>query len=318
MLVVVVLAGVEIDAGADQERGRDKEAPRPGRAEEQRRRVLQALFQDVRRAFWRAASAQRLNSDVRDTIRDAQKALEASRKGETLRAPIDALRYQKALLDALRDLEFVQQQLAVSKTELAALINLPPGTVYSLAAPRNLKIESPRMPVRQMEEVALVRNPDVREASYQVRISVNETRKMLARNLPGVVVLGGDVHSNYVADLKADFDDARSAVVASEFCGTSITSLGLAQSRIDAARPFNPHIRFGRSDQRGYMSFVLDAKQLRARLQSVDRPADPASGITTVASFVVDAARPGAHRGGPPGEARASLPAHAVVARLRT
>ena len=155
-------------------------------AEEQRRRVLQALFQDVRRAFWRAASAQRLSKDVRDTIREAEKALESSRKGETLRAPIDALRYQKALLDALRDLEFVQRQLAVSKTELAALINLPPGTAYSVAAPRNLRIESPRMPVRQMEEVALVRNPDVREASYQVRITADETRKMLARNLPGI------------------------------------------------------------------------------------------------------------------------------------
>jgi outer membrane protein TolC len=155
-------------------------------AEEQRRRVLQALFQDVRRAFWRAASAQRLNSDVRETIREAQNALEASRKGETLRAPIDALRYQKALLDALRDLEFVQQQLAVSKTELAALINLPPGTAYSVAVPRSLKIEGLKLPVRQMEEVALVRNPDVREASYQVRISVDETHKMLARNLPGI------------------------------------------------------------------------------------------------------------------------------------
>jgi len=155
-------------------------------AEEQRRRVLQALFQDVRRAFWRAASAQRLNNDVRETIREAQKALESSRQGENLRAPIDALRYQKALLDALRDLEFVQEQLAVSKTELAALINLPPGTVYSVAAPRNLKMESPRLPVRQMEEVALVRNPDVREASYQVRITADETRKMLARNLPGI------------------------------------------------------------------------------------------------------------------------------------
>jgi hypothetical protein len=42
------------------------------------------------------------------------------------------------------------------------------------------------MPVRQMEEVALVRNPDVREASYQVRITADETRKMLARNLPGI------------------------------------------------------------------------------------------------------------------------------------
>src|SRR5450755_1225861 len=82
-----------------------------------------------------------------------------------------------------------------------------------------------------------------------------------AKKVPGVVVLGGDVHSNYVADLKADYDDAKSPTVASEFCGTSITSLALAQSRIDAALPFNPHIRFGRSDQRGYMSFVLDAKQ---------------------------------------------------------
>ena len=157
-------------------------------AEEQRRRVRQALFQDVRRAFWRAASAQRLSSDVRESIRVAENALESSRKveSEALRSPIDALRYQKALLDALRDLEFVQRQLAVSKTELAALINLPPGTAYSVAVPRNLKIEGLKLPVRQMEEVALVRNPDVREASYQVRISVNETHKMLARNLPGI------------------------------------------------------------------------------------------------------------------------------------
>jgi outer membrane protein TolC len=155
-------------------------------AEEQRRRVLQALFQDVRRAFWRAASAQRLNNDIREARRAAQNALESSRKSETLRAPIDALRYQKALLDSLRDLEFVQDLLGTGKLELAALINLPPGTNYSVAVPRNLRIEGVRMPVRQMEEVALVRNPDIREASYQVRIAVEETHKMLARNLPGV------------------------------------------------------------------------------------------------------------------------------------
>jgi outer membrane protein, multidrug efflux system len=155
-------------------------------AEEQRRRVLQGLFQDVRRAFWRAASAQRLGNDVRDAIREAEKSLESSRQGESLKAPVDALRYQKALLDSIRDLQYVLQQLAASKTELAALINLPPGTSYSVAAPRNLRIEHLKLPVRQMEDVALVRNPDVREASYQVRISVDETHKMLARNLPGI------------------------------------------------------------------------------------------------------------------------------------
>ena len=61
-------------------------------AEEQRRRVMQTLFQDVRRAFWRALSAQRLSGDIRETIREAQNALESSRKSEQLRSPIDALR----------------------------------------------------------------------------------------------------------------------------------------------------------------------------------------------------------------------------------
>ena len=115
-----------------------------------------------------------------------------------------------------------------------------------------------------------------------------------AKKVPGVVVLGGDVHSNYVADLKADYDDPDSPVVASEFCGTSITSLSLAQARVDAAREYNPHIRYGRADQRGYVSFELDARQLRASMEVVDRPADAASGVTTAARFVVDAGRPGA------------------------
>ena len=113
------------------------------------------------------------------------------------------------------------------------------------------------------------------------------------RKLPGVVVLGGDVHTNYVADLKADFDDAAAPVIATEFCGTSITSLSLPQQRIDAARAFNPHIRYSRGDQRGYMRFALDAKQMQVQLRVVDDARDPASGISTAARFMVDAAKPG-------------------------
>ena len=114
-----------------------------------------------------------------------------------------------------------------------------------------------------------------------------------AKKVPGVVVLGGDVHSHYVADLKPDYNDPKSPVVASEFCGTSITSLSVPQARIDGARELNPHVRYARGDQRGYMSFELGPKQLAARLQVVDRIADPASGITTAARFVVEAGRPG-------------------------
>ncbi|MBS0445444.1 MAG: alkaline phosphatase D family protein [Proteobacteria bacterium] len=113
------------------------------------------------------------------------------------------------------------------------------------------------------------------------------------RKAPGVVVLGGDVHSHYVADLKADYDERDAPVVASEFCGSSITSLSQPQARLDAARAWNPHIRYARSDQRGYMSFRLDAKQLQAQVRVVDDARRADSGITTAARYVVDAARPG-------------------------
>jgi alkaline phosphatase D len=113
------------------------------------------------------------------------------------------------------------------------------------------------------------------------------------KKLPGVVVLGGDVHGNYVSALKADYDDPAAPVVASEFCGTSISSLGLAQSRIDAAVGFNPHVLYGRSTQRGYASVEVSPRQLAVRLQTVDRPLDPDSGITTAARFVVEPGRPG-------------------------
>jgi alkaline phosphatase D len=116
------------------------------------------------------------------------------------------------------------------------------------------------------------------------------------RRIDNVVVLGGDVHANFVADLKLDFDDARSPLLATEFCGTSITSEGMAQSRIDAALPFNPHIRHARGDERGTMRFTLDPRELRAELRVVDRPLDAASAVHTAARFVVEAGRAGAQR----------------------
>jgi alkaline phosphatase D len=114
------------------------------------------------------------------------------------------------------------------------------------------------------------------------------------RRVGGVVVLGGDVHANYVADLKADFDDDKSAVLATEFCGTSISSLGLDQARLDAALPFNPHIRHARADRRGYVRFKLEPTQLLAEMRVLDDGRDPASAISTAQRYAVAADRPGA------------------------
>ena len=113
------------------------------------------------------------------------------------------------------------------------------------------------------------------------------------RKVPGVVVLGGDVHANYVADLRADVDDPRAPVLATEFCGTSISSLGLPQARIDEARAFNPHIHHARADQRGYVRFTLQPEQLQATLQVVADARDARSPLSVQARFRVAADRPG-------------------------
>jgi alkaline phosphatase D len=114
------------------------------------------------------------------------------------------------------------------------------------------------------------------------------------RKVPGVVVLGGDVHAHYVADLKVDYDDAHTPVVATEFCGTSIASRGAAQERVDEMLRHNPHVRYGRSDRRGYVACRLDADTLQASLMVVDKPENADSAVAVAARFVVDAARPGA------------------------
>jgi len=156
--------------------------------QEERRKVIQSLLQDVRRAFWRAASAQRLSRQITDSIHDSEAALPDARKVETegLRSPVDSLRYQKALLDLIRQLESSQAVLAVSKTELAQLINLPLDQPYSLAVPQDLRIDPVPLSIRRMEETALLLNPDIRELSYQKLISVDETHKALLKLLPGV------------------------------------------------------------------------------------------------------------------------------------
>ena len=94
---------------------------------------------------------------------------------------------------------------------------------------------------------------------------------------------------------QAHFDDEQAPVIAAEFCGTSITSPGRAQSGTDAIVRDNPHILYGDSAHRGYWLLDVTAEQCTARLRLIDNPADRQAGIATAATFVVDAGRPGAH-----------------------
>jgi alkaline phosphatase D len=110
------------------------------------------------------------------------------------------------------------------------------------------------------------------------------------------VVIGGDVHMNWVADLKPDFDDESSPVVASEFCGTSITSQAASQKMVDALLRESPHLKYGRSDRRGYVRMTLADGRLDADLMGLETVKKPESRIEALASFVVEDGKPGPQR----------------------
>jgi alkaline phosphatase D len=108
------------------------------------------------------------------------------------------------------------------------------------------------------------------------------------------LVIGGDVHFSCVSDLKPDFDDPRQAAVATEFCGTSITSQGPAQARLDAQRADNPHVRFANSEKRGYVTLDITPKGCLSRLRVIENEKARDTPIATLASFTVENGRPGA------------------------
>jgi alkaline phosphatase D len=116
---------------------------------------------------------------------------------------------------------------------------------------------------------------------------------MAERRAAGCVVLGGDVHASVVADLHHNPANADTPVVASEFCGTSISSQGMPQERLDGLAACHPHVHLARSRERGSLHFSLDHDHLQATLRTVDRPLDADSPVRAYASFAVAAQRPG-------------------------
>ncbi len=122
-------------------------------------------------------------------------------------------------------------------------------------------------------------------------------RRLLAwlgeRKPANPVVIGGDVHSYWVCDLKPDFDDPRSPVVASEFVSTSISSLPPPEDRIRIALEEEPHIRYATGERRGYVRFEITPRRLTADLRAIGDARDRTTGIETLKTFVVEDGRPG-------------------------
>jgi len=115
-------------------------------------------------------------------------------------------------------------------------------------------------------------------------------------DLRSCVFLSGDAHTTVVSDLKLAFDDPAAPAVATELCGTSLTSRGRPQQRTDTVVRQNPHIHLGDSAHRGCVVVDVTADRCTAAVRALDDPRDRESGVFTLATFEIDAGRPGARR----------------------
>ena len=120
---------------------------------------------------------------------------------------------------------------------------------------------------------------------------------MTQQRLRNPVVISGDVHMSAVCDLKTNFDDPRSPIVATEIAGPSITSQGPSVNRVEALLRENPHIRFANGARRGYAMLDITPSLCVARLRTVTNAADRTSDVRTLASFGIDDGKAGAQRG---------------------
>jgi alkaline phosphatase D len=107
------------------------------------------------------------------------------------------------------------------------------------------------------------------------------------------VVIGGDIHSFFANDLKLDFDDPASPIMATEFVGTSISSYGPPYEMINKALPDNPHVHFFESRQRGYVCVDLERSHMQARMRVVSDVRDPKAEVSTLRTYAVEGGKPG-------------------------
>jgi len=119
---------------------------------------------------------------------------------------------------------------------------------------------------------------------------------MRDRKVPNPVVLTGDIHKNWVNDLKVNFEDEKDPAMGTEFVCTSISSGGNGQQAQDQAKVLtseNSYVKFFNAE-RGYVSCTVTPDQWRSDYQVVEYVDKPGAPKITRASYVIESGNPGA------------------------
>lgn len=115
------------------------------------------------------------------------------------------------------------------------------------------------------------------------------------RNPANPVVLSGDVHTHWAADIRARPEDASTPILGAELTATSITSGGDGSDTLGiwpAIEGDNPHIHH-HSNHRGYLVSEVTAARWTAKFKTIDRVSEPGRPMHEERTVVVERGRPG-------------------------
>ncbi len=177
-----------------------QQADRAMIARERRRRTINNIFQEVRVAYWQAATAQRVRADLKPALTDALFALETLRDLERRRAqpPGANLRQQRQILELIRQLEGLEVELLTATARLAQLMGLPSTANFDVQVTEAASMRVTDVPydIDTMERIALVARPEVREEAYNARIALYEARRGVLKLLPNFNFLASAQHND--------------------------------------------------------------------------------------------------------------------------
>lgn len=145
--------------------------------------------------------------------------------------------------------------------------------------------------------LALPDGPESLYPQFWDGYAASRTRLLDALNTAktrNAVILGGDVHSFWLNDVKRDFARPDGATVATEVVTSCLASRSGPEALFGPAPALNPHVRFRDNAHAGYVLLDIRSDRIEGSLRAVSNLADPQATCHSLRTFAIEDRRPGA------------------------
>jgi outer membrane protein TolC len=160
---------------------------------ELRRKISLRIIEDTRAAYWRAVSAQRLLGQLK-RVEEQARSVEREAKGlasDGQTSRITAYTYQREIVEVQRTIGELARELKVAKAQLSALMNVQPGTHFTLVEGKSASRALPGAPFAELISIAVSNRPELKDVAYKSRINSHEAHAALLEMLPGLNLYAG-------------------------------------------------------------------------------------------------------------------------------